>query len=45
MLDHASVRLQQSVEEVNRQGDEIFPDVQEWLKGAEKNHLEKKRFH
>ncbi|RVW65247.1 Disease resistance protein [Vitis vinifera] len=32
MLDHARVRLQQSVEEANRQGDEIFPDVQEWLK-------------
>ena len=36
MLDHASVRRQQSVEEANRQKDEIFPDVQEWLKGAKK---------
>ena len=44
MLDHARVRLQQSVEEANRQGDEIFPDVQEWLKGAERIIQKKEDF-
>eukprot|EP00261_Vitis_vinifera_P023809 XP_010655904.1 PREDICTED: probable disease resistance protein At4g27220 isoform X3 [Vitis vinifera] len=44
MLDHARVRLQQSVEEANRQGDEIFPDVQEWLKGDERIIQKKEDF-
>ena len=29
------VRVQQFVDEANRQGDEIFPDVQKWLSRAE----------
>ena len=34
-LRHASVKVEKSVEEANRQGDEIFPGVQEWLTYAE----------
>ena len=34
-LRDGRVRVQQSVDEANRQGDEIFPDVENWLSRAE----------